>query len=422
MKVASATFFMQGRKDMKSKILATLAGMVAILAVSLALASGTIDQVTVQTEGSGSSLSTATASALSSAVAQVNGATLASTALTAEMTATLDTDSSSQFASASASVEAIALQTKGLVQNYRVLSKAENSGIWTVSVEATIAKYARSAQADRLRMTVLPFRTHSATNGNVSDQVVSDLTAHLTSSRKFAMLDRTFEQERQSEMGLLSSGDTSMEEMAKLGNRLGTDYMIVGVIEDAGTKTQTTVLAGRTLSSSTTRLSISYRVIDAPTGQIKMADSWSGSMQGGSIDGLAAKAADAISRQIVDAIAPIKVESVLGDQLFLGQGGKSIKVGQKYRLLLAGETIVDSYTKESLGRQEVEVGVIEVTEVQSKMAKAKVLKSSVNIAEKFPTSTFIVRLQSEAAIPAAAPPAKKSPPAAALKKKSENDW
>lgn len=145
-------------------------------------------------------------------------------------------------------------------------------------------------------------------------------------------------------------------------------------------------------------------------------------MPGGSIDGLTTKAADTISRQIVDAIAPIKVESVLGNELFLGQGGKSIKVGQKYRLLLAGEAIVDSYTKESLGRQEVEVGVIEVTEVQSKIAKAKVLKSSVNIAEKFPISTFIVRLQSEAAKPAAAAPAKKSPPAAALKKKSENDW
>jgi uncharacterized protein Veg len=146
-------------------------------------------------------------------------------------------------------------------------------------------------------------------------------------------------------------------------------------------------------------------------------------MPGGSVDGLAARAADVISRQIVDAIAPIKVESVLGDQLFLGQGGKSIKVGQKYRLLLAGDVIVDSYTKESLGRQEIEVGLIEIVEVQSKVAKAKVLKSNVNIAEKFPTSTFIVRLQSEAAKPASAGvSSKKSAPVTALKKTVEKDW
>jgi curli biogenesis system outer membrane secretion channel CsgG len=408
---------------MKSKVSVALTAMIAMLAVPLALATGSIERVSVQTEGSGSSVGTATASALSSAVAQVNGAEIASTTLSTELTQTLDTDAGSDFAAASATVEAIAQRTKGLVQSYRILSKAENSGIWTVSVEATISKYARSAQADRLRMTVLPFRTHAAADRKISDRFVMDLTTQLTSSRKFAMLDRAFENERQSEMGLLSSEGTSMEEMAKLGNRLGTDYMIVGVIDDATIHTQTAELAGRTLTAKSSSLSISYRVIDAPTGQIKMADSWSGNISGGSQDGLITKAAEVISRQIVDAIAPIKVESVLGDQLFLGQGGKSIKVGQKYRLLLAGDAIVDSYTKESLGRQEVEVGLIEVIDVQSKIAKAKVLKSSVNIAEKFPTSTFIVRLLSEAAKPAAAvASSKKTTPVATLKKKVESDW
>ncbi|MGV8917988.1 MAG: hypothetical protein ACOH2R_09365 [Pseudomonas sp.] len=408
---------------MKSKVLVALTGIIAMLVVPLALAASSIERVTVQTEGAGNSVGTATASALSSAVAQVNGAELASTTLSTELTQTLDTNAGSDFAAASATVEAIAQRTKGLVQSYRILSKAENAGVWTVAVEATISKYARSEQADRLRMTVLPFRTHSASQGATSGRFVTSLTAQLTSSRKFAMLDRAFEGERQSEMGVLSSEGTSMEEMAKLGNRLGTDYMIVGVIDDASIHTQSTELAGRTLTAKSATLSISYRIIDAPTGQIKMADSWTGSMAGDAIDSLAAKAADAISRQIVDSIAPIKVESVLGDQLYLGQGGASIKVGQKYRLLLAGEAIVDSYTKESLGRQEIEVGLIEVVDVQSKIAKAKVLKSSVNIAEKFPTSTFIVRLQSEAAKPApAGVSSKKAAPVTALKQKVENDW
>jgi hypothetical protein len=408
---------------MKSKVLVALTGIIGMLAVPLVLASGGIERVTVQTEGSGSSFGTATASALSSAVAQVNGAEIASNTLSSELTQTLDTNEGSDFAAASATVEAIAQRTKGLVQSYRILSKAENAGVWTVSVEATISKYARSEQADRLRMTVLPFRTHGAGQGNISDRFVMDLTTNLTSSRKFAMLDRAFEGERQSEMSVNSSEGTSMEEMAKLGNRLGTDYMIVGVIDDASIHTQSTELAGRTLTAKSANLTISYRVIDAPTGQIKMADSWTGAMPGGSIDSLATKAADAISRQIVDSIAPIKVESVLGDQLFLGQGGTSIKVGQKYRLLLAGDVIVDSYTKESLGRQEIEVGLIEVVEVQSKIAKAKVLTSNVNIAEKFPTSTFIVRLQSQAPkqTPAGAP-SKKTAPVAALKTKVESDW
>lgn len=406
---------------MKSKFWCVLTGFVALLTMPVVLA-GAIDLVTVQTEGTGSSVGTATASALSSAVAQVNGAEIASSALSTEMALTLDTENGSAFAASSATVEAVAQTTKGLVQNYRIISKTESLGIWTVSVEATISKYARSAQADRLRMTVLPFRMKNTGNSEIGNRVVMELTNNLTSSRKFAMLDRSFEAERQSEMNVVASADAATDEMVKLGNRLGTDYMIVGVITDAGTKTQSTKLAGRTLSSSTTNLAISYRVIDAPTGQIKMADTWSGSVAGSSLDSLASKAADAISRKIVDAIAPIKVESVAGDTLFLGQGGTSIKIGQKYQLLMAGDEIIDSYTNESLGRQEIAVGLIEVIDVQSKIAKAKVLKSSVDIAAKLPTTAFIVRLYAETIKPTTAPVAKKTAPAPAAKKSVESDW
>jgi len=408
---------------MKSKVWIGLIGLFSLLGAPGAFAAGGVEQVTVQAEGNGSALSTATAAALTSAIAQVNGVEVASTAVTTEMTATLDTAAGSQFASASTAAEAVAQRTKGLVQRYRVVSQAQNAGVWTVTVEATISRYARSAQADRLRMTVLPFRAQRAEAAKVGEQFATELTAQLTSSRKFAMLDRAFEAERQSEMSLIADGGAPLEELAKLGNRLGTDYMIVGVIDEAGTTTQSTELAGRTLSASTTHFSVSYRVIDAPTGQIKLADSWTGAQPGGSLGALASKAADAISRQIVDAITPIRVESVLGNELFLGQGGKSIKVGQKYRLLMAGEPIVDSYTKESLGRQEVDVGIIEVTEVQSKVAKAKVLKASVDVAQTFPTSTFIVRLLAEAPKAAASTAPTKTPkPPVALKTRSDSDW
>lgn len=405
---------------MKAKLFCALSGFIAMLAMPVAFAS--VDKVTVQTEGTGSSLSTATASALSSAVAQVNGAEIASSALSTEMALTLDSESGSAFASSSATVEAVAQKTKGLVQNYRILSKAENLGVWTVSVEATITKYARSAQADRLRMTVLPFRMKDQKNSEAGNRVVMELTSYLTSSRKFAILDRDFEAERQAEMDVLASSDAPADEMVKLGNRLGTDYMIVGVITDSGTKTQSTTLAGRTLSTSTSNLSISYRVIDAPTGQIKFADTWSGSVGGSSLDSLSTKAADAIGRKIVDAIAPIRVESATGDTLFLGQGGSSVKVGQKYKLIMNGDEIIDSYTNESLGRQEVDVGLVEIIDVQSKIAKAKVIKSSVDLASMMATNTFIVRLHTEAAKPVSAPAAKKSAPAAAPKKSVESDW
>jgi TolB-like protein len=410
-----------------SRALLAFIGLVCISVMPPAFSTAGIEYVTVKAEGEGSSVSHATASALSSAVAQVNGAALASTQLSSELTLSLETQDESAYALSTSMAEVISQQTKGLIRDYSVTEKTQESGVWTVHVEARVAKYTRSAQADRLRMSVIPFRLSGKGQEEARDRFVSELGNHLAQSRKFAMLDRQYEDERKLEMDINASADAPMEEMVKLGNRLGTDYMIVGKVEDAATHSRSTVLAGRTLTTHTAKFAIAYRVIDAPTGQVKFADSWSRSAEGASVFTLANQAAEAISRQIVDAITPVAVESVSGDVLFLGQGGKSIKVGQKYRLLRNGDAITDSYTGESLGRQEIEVGLIEIIEVQSKVAKARVLSASIDVAQEFAPSTFVVRLQSEApprqsSASAPAPRQTQAKRVETLKTKSESDW
>ena len=57
-----------------------------------------------------------------------------------------------------------------------------------------------------------------------------------------------------------------------------------------------------------------------------------------------------------------------------------------------GEKIVDSYTKESLGRKENIIGMVEITEVTSKMSYGKIINTSVeNLESKFKPKTFIIR-------------------------------
>ena len=68
-----------------------------------------------------------------------------------------------------------------------------------------------------------------------------------------------------------------------------------------------------------------------------------------------------------------------------------MSVGQKMALIQYGESIIDPYTKESLGREEIEIGMVQVTGIQSKMAKAKILTSSVDLAAEFAPKSFIVR-------------------------------
>jgi len=387
----------------------------------LAMASG-ISYVSVETQGTGESQNFAIASALSAAISQVNGATLESEKVLSELMVAVDTESDSQAMSASSSAEVVSQKTKGTVRDYKVLSSQEQDGLWTVVVASRIAKFERSVQSDRLRISVLPFRVDSDSFMPSADKFATDLAALLTQSRRFAVLDRDFEEERQLEMTINTSEDSPTEEMARLGNRLGTDLMVVGTIQDASISTRSTELAGRTLHSATGHFAVSYRIIDAATGQVKFADSWSRTREGASLDSLVSAASEAIGRQIVDGIFPIAVESVSGDLLYLGQGGKSIKTGQKYRLIQLGDAIVDSYTGESLGRQERDVGLIEIIDVQSKVTKARLLKSDVDIAEVFAPAVFVVRLHSEStsqhSSTSPAPP--REPPAKSVKEIKED--
>lgn len=361
---------------------------------SVSVAAG-ISYVSIETQGTGISQSHALASALSNAVAQVNGSTLESDKVLSELILAVDTDTDSMTMSASASAETVSQKTKGVVRDYRVLSSYEKDGMWTVVTESRVVKFERSTQSDRLKISVQNFRVVKSEFTSAGDKFSLSLTEHLAQSRRFAVLDRAFEAERQLEMDINASDDSSVEEVVRLGNRLGADLMVVGIVEDASLSTRKRVLAGKELQSTTGLFTVSYRIIDAATGQVKLSDSWSSSKSVTSLNSLINVAAEDVGRQITDAIYPISVESVSGNILYLGQGGKSIRAGQLYRMIRLGDQIIDSYTGESLGRQEQDVGLVEIVDVQNKVTKARVIHSDVDLNAEFSPSSFIVRLHSE---------------------------
>jgi TolB-like protein len=409
-----------------------LSTIVVLTAIMPAAEAAGIDYVTVQAEGSGSTLERAIGSALKGAIAQVNGTQLGASAWASEAVAAIDNQGERSFASARAAGEQIETLTKGTIRQYRILSEIEDGDGWTVNVEATIARYARSEQADRLRVAVIPFRLRNEEQARFRDAFVQDLVDRLTQSQKFAILDRQYGAELDAELGRLSEAGSPIEEMAKLGNKLGADLLIVGTIDEAGVATRSVTIAAvnKTLRRFHSAARLSYRIIDAPTGQIKYSDTWSQSEDGAAMDSLAERAADNISRQILEAVFPMMVESIEGDILFLGQGGKSIRVGQRYKLIRYGKNIVDSYTKENLGREEAEIGIIEVVDVQAKVAKAKIVKAQIDVAKEFIPGSFIARLLAEArpagqaysATPPHAVQAKRQRWVDHIKKDVENDW
>jgi hypothetical protein len=85
------------------------------------------------------------------------------------------------------------------------------------------------------------------------------------------------------------------------------------------------------------------------------------------------------------------VSSVRGKKVYLAQGGDTLKVGQKMELIKYGEPVLDPYTNESLGKEEIQIGMVQVTTVQAKLAQAKIITSSIDLAAEFSPKSFIVR-------------------------------
>ena len=375
-----------------------------VLSLGLPLASAGIDYVSVETEGRGVSLKEALDQALTEAIGRVNGKSIESSTLLKTSEKFEERNENSDYYVSKEYQDTITSKTKGQVKEYSVLSKNQenDSKTWVVKVKATIARYKVSKSAQRKRIAVLPLQARGdccKTMGSdanpkfAAEELSRGLSNALVQSRKFTVLDRDYINERSSEKNVLNSGEVPPEELAKLGQELFSDYIMVGTITTAKATeiTKTMRTNNMTFQELNGIVQFSYRIIDVPTSQIKFSSNASIAISNNELKkeglsnlnspaeilyGLLNIGAKRIGENVLNAIFPILVESIKGKYLVLGQGGETIKKGQRMQLILRGEKITDSYTKESLGRSEEVIGEIEITGVTPKQSYAKVISST----------------------------------------------
>jgi TolB-like protein len=333
----------------------------------------------------------------------------------------------------------MASETAGIINRYQIVSTEQQQNTWHVVVMAEISVYKATEQNQRKKVAVLPLRMEKADVRFRQFENVfrTDLVNQLTQSSKLAVLDRDFASEQDSELNFLKSDGVKKEEMARLGNKLGADYVIVGVVTDATVKAETAYIQsiGRTVTGpSTAAAKISYRVIETATGRIELADSWETTGRpSGKLEDTAGLASEEVARSIMDALFPMRVERVSNGVFYLGQGGKSVKAGEQYRVVRLGNDIVDSYTNEIIGREEEDIGVIAIFEIEPKLAKARLVGAALQPLPADATGLVVRLVKNDnpagAASTGAAPPGKRPDPgktsvsdAKALLEKKKNDW
>ena len=339
-----------------------------------------VEIVSVQSQGLGITQRDAVLDGVREAVSMVNGMAIASQTSLAELTTEVTTDTDSAFLMSSAFMEQVSTATSGIVEGYDILSSSEDAstGLVIVELSVRVARYTASKQLDRLRMALGAMRIDNnvqdrAAAAEFAEDLQDGVIDYLTQTRRFAMIDRQLMADTQAELNFVATANVPTRELARLGNQVGTDYLVVLELRDLFTTVSERKMATTNRVRRKTALTseAGVRIIDVATSQIKFSGTVD-SLGDKDYRDLARKASRAIGRYIQNAIYPIRIIAIDGDVLTLGQGGKTIERGERYSLIRLGERLYDPYTKESLGYQETAVGTVMITTVRAKQSKAEI--------------------------------------------------
>lgn len=207
------------------------------------------------------------------------------------------------------------------------------------------------------------------------------------------------------QMNLTTSG-------GRVGGLTGIDYLIYGSITQFGARKSgfsiggghgvTSLLSGPArgvfgggggTSSVHTVMAVDLKVTDVATGQIILADTVEGGAKTGEAMSFAgitttsdagdpfANVQRLVAAKLAEAVVtlriPFKIIKIGTDgALFINYGNAFLRAGDLLAMYDVGESIVDPDTGEELGAETTETGLVQVTSVQPKFSKAKLLSGT----------------------------------------------
>ena len=366
-----------------------------------------------QTKGQGVTREQAIQKALYQAVAQAKGIAVSSGRYefgfqsagvgidTTDTGKTIEFDSVSVQTGGSTRLTDIA----GWVKSYEIIDEQKiDDRTYEVTIKAWVYDYEDPEQTNRLKLAIMPIQTlyDSYQFGSfvpsaveMSLKLSQQLSVGLSGTNKFAVLDREYIAEFAQNRNILISDDSPIEEKARLGQVLGADYMIVGTISNARLliKERTSRAIGRPIREYEADYVFDYRLIVAPTRQVKLADTVNIALEKDQVrvlvkrwrpedldyremvDNLTARVAKQVVDNIIDRLYPIRIASKnIEGQVIINQGGKRISKGSVLEVLIQGKEIIDFDTKESLGRTENLIAIIKIEKVTPTISYARLVK------------------------------------------------
>lgn len=361
--------------------------LIAVLSLFLGL-SAKAEPVEVDATGSGQTREEAVSQALASAVAQVSGVSIAATHVASVRMAAQTSDDSVTITLSKDSQSDVQTAAGGWIQSYRIDEvRQTDGGRFEALVHVTVEKFkARTAGADgrrRIAVNVMGNPASGSETALLRDKIISALVQ----TRRFAVVDRSNDSAYKSEMNLLQSGDAPLTERVRVGQVIGADYVLIAKMRvTAGTRSEQLIQATGEVVVNTTpgSMNVDFQVIEIATRQV----AWAGSTKSGGLE----KAAEGIAGDITRAIYPMRlIRFNVPTALIINQGGSGLRPGQRFAAFRLGDDLEDPDTQESLGKTETQIGIVEVTRVDTKVSYAKLVSGTLPASAETPAPQIVLR-------------------------------
>lgn len=254
-------------------------------------------------EGSGKSKEEATRNAIIEAMSKLKGFSSANFST-----------KSQQFMSPAGVVQTLDTQiykaSKGRIDSYEITSiDTEPNGAYAVRVNVYKTLFQRNEKPNLVVFNASKYKV-------LGDTLRKYLTNELVQSKKFNVLDRKNSAYYKAEKQLIESEDASSEDIYKLGNVLGTDYMLVFNLRAVGASAQKAVnITANNANVTKGDVVVDYRLILFATRELKLANTLNLSitLKDNSIksnEEAMAKIAEAIFTDISNTLYPLFVAMV----------------------------------------------------------------------------------------------------------------
>ena len=263
--------------------------------------------------------------------------------------------------------------------------------------------------------------------GRITEAMDSQIISAFQDTRKFDVIARSDLGDLIKEQDLGASGNTDANDanVAKAGKVAGAQYMIVTSITDFQDNVQTAKFEGigKEATKRIVTLLCVCKMYNTTSGKLLESTSFrvdnsdfvrnaeyvtsekGASLTEKAIVDLAGLMSAKIANRIIDVLLPAKILAMTDGVATINRGdGTGVKAEQIWQISAQGKGLVDPDTGEVLGKEEVAVGWMKITDVQPKFAKGELCGANTGV-----DIGCVARLSTRTTCPATVDAAKPAP-------------